>query len=270
MTTTTRNIGLGTPPEEVSLQDHLVVVGSVKSLAEALPAEAVVEPNMPMPVYISECTTMIVGAKEHFEALSAVGYTAEMLKSAEDRAIAAISAQAVWNTERRGGHSESVVQLIAESEQKRDDLVAASALALRKNPDGLRRLDMIREGDSIPDMIADLGDLAVLLTDAKPLYQAINLDVDAEASAAAKLRDQLQGTLAHESVAKSLSGSKEMRDRIYTLSKEALAELREFASFAFRNDKTDRRRNLFVSAYQRRTRRKRRREEAQAQQTAAV
>jgi len=52
-------------------------------------------------------------------------------------------------------------------------LVAASALALRKNPEGLRRPDMIREVDTIPDTIADLGDLAVLLIDAKDFYQAI-------------------------------------------------------------------------------------------------
>jgi len=269
MNTKVKQITLGTPPEEVSLQDHLSVLESVRSLAEALPAETVTEPNLPMPVYINECTTMIVGAKEHFEVLSAVGYTTQMLQSAEDRVVATISAQAVWNAERRGGHSEEVTQLIARCEQKRDDLVAASMLALRNNLEGLRRLDMIREGDSIADMIADLGDLAVLLTDAKSYYQAINLEVDTEASEAAKLRDELRGALAQEDVAQSLSGSKEMRDRVYTLSAESIAELRAFASFAFRNDKTDRRRQLFTSAYIRRRNRRNRRAAAEQSNNAS-
>jgi len=75
---------------------------------------------------------------------------------------------------------------------------------------------------------------------------------------------------AQEGVARSLSGSKEMRDRVYTLSRESIAELRVFASFAFRNDKTDRRRQLFTSAYIRRRNRRNRRAAAEQSSNASA
>lgn len=85
----------------------------------------------------------------------------------------------------------------------------------------------------------------------------INLDVDAEATRAAALRDKLKELIADEKVAKSLKGYKELRDRIYVLTRDSLAEIRCFAEYAFRKDKTEARRKLFVSAFRKRKRSRR-------------
>jgi hypothetical protein len=191
-----------------------------------------------------------------------------MLEKAEASVLAAISAQAVWNAERRSGPSEALTRLIAECKETREDLIAASILALRNNSKRKRRLAAIRKGSSLAHVAASLGDLAVLLTDAKSSYRAINLDAKAEAAKAAKLGEQLRAALAQEEVAKSLSGSKEMRDRSFTLSKAAIKELREFALFAFRKDKTDTRRQLFSSGYLRK-RNRRLRQQRRARQNNA-
>ena len=125
--------------------------------------------------------------------------------------------------------------------------------------EGKRRVSMIREGEGLADLVSDLNDQAVLLTDFRPRFEAIRVDVDAESQKAAKLRDDLQAALAEEDVAKTLTGYKELRDRIFTLTKRSLQELRAFASFAFRKDKTNSRRNLFTSSYIRRKKSQRKR-----------
>jgi hypothetical protein len=133
-------------------------------------------------------------------------------------------------------------------------MLSAADLALRHTQKGLDRISMIREGEGLPDLVSDLGDLALLFTDFRPEFVAIKTDVDGDAAKAAKTAFDLKTVLATEDVAKTLTGNKELRDRIYTLTARALDEVRSFATHAFRHDKTNARRNLFTSAYLRRKR----------------
>ncbi len=242
--------------ETRTLEDNIAVVDTIRETAMSLPADAVRDPDVPIPVVLDEMSTTVIATREHSEALSQVGVTPAMSDTFEKRVNCLKAAQVVWNAEKAKGRTEANIAMNDEAEEVRDDLVASAGLALRNNPGGLRRLEIIREGDSLPDLIADLQDLAVLITDARPLFEAINMDVDESSAKASRLSKDLQKTLATAEVAKTLSNSKEMRDRIYTLTKESLKEIRLFAAFAFRKDKSNNRRSLFTSAYLRRKNRK--------------
>jgi hypothetical protein len=236
----------------VTLQENMEVVESVRERAFSLPADSVKAPDMPIAVFLDELTTTALAVEEHFDALAAVGFTRQMMDSFGYYVKCLRAAQAVWNAEKSNGRTEDNIVMIEKAENVREDLISASVLALRKNIEGQRRLQVIREGDSMADLVADLQDLGVLITDARPLFEAINMNVDETAALAAKLSKDLQTALSTEDVAKSLSNSKEMRDRVFTLTKENLSEVRLFADFAFRKDKTNNRRSLFMSAYNRR------------------
>jgi hypothetical protein len=241
-----------------SIKDHQQVVETLRKEAEALGAGEFGEPDVPIKVFIDELRTTLLATEQHFSSLAAVGYTEAMAAILEWRAAALESVQTLWSAERRGGRSEAVASLIEGAEEVRGDLLSASDLALRHSDAGRHRVSAIREGEGLADLVFDLNDLAALLTDFRAEFEAIKLDVDAEAERAARARDDLKRALAEEDVAKTLTGYKELRDRIFALTKRSLDETRAFAAFAFRKDKTSQRRHLFTSAYNRRRNRRNR------------
>ncbi len=232
-----------------TLEEHQAVVAEVGHLAAAIPAEAIRDLDMPMPTAIDEGFAVVLAARENYDALSRVGVTHAMIDHYEQLLLSMSSSQSIWQMERRGGRNEETAAMIDEAEKLRNFLTDAAELALRNNLEGQRRLETIREGDGIPDLVSDLDLFTLLLTEAKTLFEAIHIDVEEQANRAGGMRDSLRKVLAEEDVAKALSGSKEMRDRIYTLVKDKQQELRMFASFAFRDDKTNKRRGLFASSY---------------------
>ena len=56
-----------------TIEDHLRLVEAVKVEAEALPAGAFGDPDMPVKIFLDEIRTALLAAREHFDALSAVG-----------------------------------------------------------------------------------------------------------------------------------------------------------------------------------------------------
>ena len=58
---------------------------------------------------------------------------------------------------------------------------------------------------------------------------------------------------------KTLSAAKDTRDRVFTLADDAISEIRAYAKFAFRKDRSPSRINLFTSDYNRRRNQRRRR-----------
>ncbi len=245
-----------------TLEEHQAVVEKVSHLAEAIPTDAIRELDIPISTSVDEGFAIVLAARENYDVLSKVGVTHEMIDHYEQLLFSMSSSQSIWQMERRGGRNEETAAVIDEAEKLRNFLTDASELALRNNLEGQRRLETIREGDGIPDLVSDLDLYTLLLTEARPLFKAICINSDEQANKAAGMRDALRKVLAVEDVAKALSGSKEMRDRIYTLVKEKQQELRMFASFAFRGDKTNKRRGLFASSY---LRKRNRRARAKAQ-----
>jgi hypothetical protein len=253
-----------------SIEEHLAVIDQVKAEAMALDADGFSAPDIPVKIYLDELRTSVLAARQYFDALDAVGYTAPMLARLDQLLEALTSVQAVWNTERRGGRSEAVADLIEAGEAEREEHLSAADLALRHDDAGLERIGLIREGEGLADLTADLGDLALLMTDFRDAFKAIKVDAKAAAGSAVSMQKRLQQALAEERVGKSLKGYKELRDRIWALSKFELSELRAFSTRAFRKDKTNARRHLFTSTYTRRRDQRARRKRAEAQATSGA
>ena len=117
--------------------------------------------------------------------------------------------------------------------------------------------------------MADQLDLAQLVRDASPQFAAIRMDPVDLATRLEQTGKQLQEGLSQEEAQKSLSNTKELRDRFYTLCLEPLREMRAFADFAFRKDRSNNRRFAYTSAYKRRINRKTLRNRAAAAVAAA-
>lgn len=242
-----------------SVEEHKQQVAAVRAEAAALPVDRVIDPGMPIKTFVDEASTTLEAARRYLAELTAVGLAESMVEALDRHLKALVSAQVLWNTERGVSRSETVLQVVSDSEAHRQYLLEAADLALRNVPDAAGRLSLIREGEGLADLSSDLTDLTVLLTDYRTEFNAIRMDVDASADKTAALQVGLKSAMAEEDVAKTLSGYKEMRDRCFVLVHRDLQEIRAFARFAFRDDKGNSRRFLFASTYTRRRDRKARR-----------
>ena len=244
---------------KITLKELIGVVDMVRDVAEGLTPDEVREPDMPVMVMLDELSNTVLAAKEHMAALAAVGVTEEMVARLERYTNGLRAAQAICVAERTRGRNDDNIAQVEDAETLREDLMAGATLALRNDTDGQRRVAEIREGEGLADLIDDLRNLSILITEKRSLFEAINMDVDTMATKASETSQGLQQMLSEEDVAKSLTNSKEMRDRVYTLAKDALKEIRLFAAYAFRKDKSNNRRLVFTSAYMRRKNRRRNR-----------
>ncbi|MBI5498022.1 MAG: hypothetical protein HY904_23675 [Deltaproteobacteria bacterium] len=238
--------------EPTTLQQHKDVVKTLQSLLDALPVDAVKSPDIPIDHFLDEGFTAQAASEQYADALKAVGMPPDLPAALAARLGVLRSAQALWNAEQRKGRAPGTVVLIERLERNRHETLIAGDLACRHSTEALARLSRIREGDGLPDLIQDGVDCAVLLTDARPLFEAINFNVDAMAAQLSGDAKALQDALAKEDAVRTLTGSKDIRDRVYTLVLGPLGDLRMFAAYAFRNDRNNTRRNAFTSGYVRR------------------
>jgi hypothetical protein len=232
--------------------DHRQRLAAWQERMDALPVDAVRIPGMPVPVFVDEGHSAVAAAREHREVLEAAGMPAELPERLAEALAALASSQALWQAENVRGRSPELRELVVAAEALRADALAAGDLALRRNPEGLRRLSTIREGDGLPDLLADLTGLALLVGDARPHFESVKIDAPALAKTLEETAARLRSQLGREDAAKSLSRAKESRDRMYSLCVEALEDVRAFAAYAFRNDRGNQRRVPFLSAHARR------------------
>jgi hypothetical protein len=245
-------------------------VDNLLQVAHGLPADAIKVPDMPMPTFFDEGFGYVASAREHKKELLAVGMPEALIDQLETCLQATQAQQTAWNTEQNKGRSEELKKQIAEAESLRGDSLAACDLALRNNADGQRRLAAIREGEGLPDLVADHHDMERLIMDNAPLFAAVKLEPEKMAAQHRDTAARLQQGLSQEEAQKSVSTAKELRDRLYTLTLEPIREIRAFADFAFRKDRGNNRRFAFTSAYIRRRNRRSARNVAAAALTAAA
>ncbi len=232
--------------------DYRAFVDAVRAEAAGLPTSAVAAPDMPVRTLLEEGLTAAAAVKLHFDALAEAGLTEAHAAALARSLLALQGAEALWRTTRCRCRSEALQRTLDEARSRCRFLMDASRLALRCEPDGLRRLSRMRDIAGRADLASTLGDLAVLISDYASLFEAVRLDPDALSKDAARLRDAVYAASAEEAVANADPDAKDLRDRCAVLAKRALAEVRAFARFAFRSDTSDERRGPFLSEYGRR------------------
>jgi hypothetical protein len=132
----------------------------------------------------------------------------------------------------------------------RDQLIHAFRYAFRNNPDLLNRVDEIAEGNGNADMVQDFNDLAILGKANIKLLEAIHFDtalLDEVANKSDEMADLLGRTNGDRL---SENESKIMRDRMYTLLKQTVDQIRDCGKYVFWRDEN--RLRGYSSAYYRR------------------
>ena len=118
-----------------TLEDHQAIVMTMKPAADALPAEAVRAPVIPIPMFLEEGLAMAAASREHFDALAKVGVSQEQIDEMYKLFVALGSAQAVWQAERRNGRDEPERSCDADLGRQEDDTPSRPGRRRRRHPD---------------------------------------------------------------------------------------------------------------------------------------
>jgi hypothetical protein len=241
---------LTTPPTKKlphSTPSHLARIDQALAIAQALPAELVRRPSLPVTELLRDARSVAAAAETWRDALVARGLSEHLASDLVARADALSQAQAMWLAERsRGLKATGSTLVLREAELLRSDVLALLALALRRSRDGLARLEALTNGEGIADLLRDLETLAHLVRDAAVALAAINEDAAALGRAIEKAHKAVHSAVSKEA-GDVLSSSKDTRDRLAVLVEDGIDEVRAFAAVAFRNDPTQDRRGAFVT-----------------------
>jgi hypothetical protein len=206
----------------------------------ALTADQVTAPNIPHAVFQEEAGAMIAEIERSDtlrERLYKTRVTPAKVGHAKILLAALMLAQRAWNRVRTGRDAQDLVDAVERAEALRADILEAVDYDLKGDRVAEGRIAAIREGEGVPDLIDDLGDLRVLLADHEAVMRADELfDYDQT------LRD-IDDVLAIISPLRSDKvfdaervRAKDTRDRAWTLAIAAVRELREGGRRAFSKD----------------------------------
>jgi hypothetical protein len=168
-----------------------------------------------------------------------------------------ISAQAHWGAARTFGIADVTIQVSVDRlEILRDEMLAQAAFYF-KSADDQKRIAEIREGDGLPDMIADARGLVLMI---RPNRQLI-LDpefktewLDEAIEVADKVEKALASRKAVTAVEPQGQQMRRIRDRTVARVQSLVTEIREYGKHAYRRNPKIL--AAFASEYLRRKRRK--------------
>lgn len=230
------------------------------STAQALKEENIQTPRIPVGIYLQEAEDLFQVALSDKSKLLATGLPEQIVDQLPVYAGATREAQSLWAKElQMRADAEAQWQIESpKAYELRDKLLHTFGYAFRKDASLLSRLKAIRDGHGHADMIQDLNDLAVLGQSAEPLLVQINCDMQ-EIEQAYKLSDSLATVLARSNGERtSKNETKILRDRMYTLLKASVDEIRDCGKYIFWKDEA--KRKQYSSAYERRMRGKAKKE----------
>jgi hypothetical protein len=215
----------------------------------AIPEEKIVEPNLPVDIYLQESENLKQWSVQDAAVLATIGITRAKIDELSVRAGACREAQSVWYKDQ---HSQQEAQRKWGIQSPlafnlRDELVHTFRYAYRADVSLSARVAGIAEGNTNADMIQDLNDLAVLGRNNTAPLAAIGFNL-ALLDQAANTADTMANLLALANGDKAFQNeSKQMRDRAYTYLKELVDEIREAGKYLFW--RTPKRFQGYVSKY---------------------
>lgn len=216
-------------------------MSSTTDYNELLPVISAINPadvltlNIPIDVFVQEAENLYHWSMSDQQALTKVGLDWDLVLSLPARAGACREAQSLWNKERntRQEAEQAWKDQAPAAFDLRDQLIHDFRFAFRKSDGLLSRVDEIAQGDTNSDMVQDLNDLAVLGKDHTDLLSVINFDLPL-LDQATELSDGMGDLLgATNGERKEVSETMLIRDKAYTLLKQAVDEIRECGKFVF-------------------------------------
>jgi len=197
------------------------------------------EPYMPVGIYIQEAEDLAKWAEKDKEKLLAAGLPEGIIEGIPSKAGALREAQSIWMKEMRERDEAELEwkEKSPEAYEYRDEMLATMRYAFRQRDDLLEKVSMIAEGYGHADMIQDLNDAAVLARENEALIRAIGKD-ESFWEKGALLSDEMADLRARANGEKyEENQNKLMRDRMYTLLKQDVDEVKACGKYVFRKDK---------------------------------
>ena len=205
---------------------------------KAVPKEQIKQCDMPVGIYLHECEKLHTRASADLPQLTAVGMTAELLAKLLPYTGALRTAESNWaelNTIREENKEAWKAEWPAFLEF-RTDLIENMDFAYRNNEALLKKLAVIKQGDSHADAIQDMANLSVLgkanLAPLEAIYYDITL-IDKATEDADRMSGLLGAVNGHMYVDDEI---KVIRDQAFTLTKQVVDEIRKYGRFVFRKD----------------------------------
>ncbi|MGQ1889480.1 hypothetical protein ACT29H_03470 [Thermophagus sp. OGC60D27] len=196
-------------------------------------------PYMPVGIYIQEAEDLAKWAEKDKEKLLAAGLPEGIIEGIPSKAGALREAQSIWMKEMRERDEAELEwkERSPEAYEYRDEMLATMRYAFRQRDDLLEKVSMIAEGYGHADMIQDLNDAAVLARENETLIRAIGKD-ESFWEKGALLSDEMADLRARANGEKfEENQNKRMRDRMYTLLKRDVDEVKACGKYLFRKDK---------------------------------
>ncbi len=229
--------------------------------AKNLDKKQIQVPYIPVGIYLQEAEDLSHWSKDDLEELVKAGLQKKSITDLPILTGACREAQSLWMKDQQT-RKEAEEKWSIESPKAfdfRNQLLHSFRYAFRNNPELMSNVDEIAEGYGNADMVQDLNDLAILGKGYIKLFEAINFDMALLDEAAAK-SDELATLLASANGDRlSENELKEMRDRMYTLLKHVVDEIRDCGKYVFWRDEN--RLKGYTSAYQKRLNAKKRKPE---------
>jgi hypothetical protein len=215
-------------------QDLLDLLPEIK----AVPKEQIKYCDMPIGTYVYEIENLHTRANADLPKLTAVGMNAGLVPNLLAYTGALRTAESNWqelNTVRDDAKEAWKAEWPAFIEF-RNDLIENMDFAYRNSETLLKKLAIIKEGDSQADAVQDMANLSVLgKANLAPLetisFDAVLLDK------AAQDADRMGGLLGAVNGEMYVDDEiKVIRDQAFTLTKQVADEIRKYGRFVFRKD----------------------------------
>jgi hypothetical protein len=216
-----------------------------------LAASEVKEPGMPHATFQEEAGAMLdaIEADDAVrERLLKTKVTAAALARARVLLGALLLAQRAWGRVRAGRDAQELVDAVEQAEGLRADALEALAYTLEGDRKAEGRIAAIREGEGVPDLIDDLGDLRLLIEDHEAQMRGDALfEYDETLDAIDALLETIKPLRSDKVFDAERRYAKDTRDRAWTLALAAIRAIRAGGRRAFSKDPV--RLKLFQSAY---------------------
>jgi hypothetical protein len=206
---------------------------------DAIPSADVRTPNVRVAVYHQDTNDLktLVARDDIRARLLAVGLEQSTLTALPVALDASRSAQSAWvvSTDR----SKPTAQRDREQRgyEHRSEMIAACRWNLRANRAVQAALDVISEGDGIPDLIQDLRDIGALTEANLPAFaRDETFDAKEAVETARSLADEIAAGQSSFTTDEGSTKAKDLRDRAWTHLWNLDSEIRAAARHAYRND----------------------------------
>lgn len=199
-------------------------------MLHAIPVNEVKYPSMPIAVYIQEAYDLYTFSKDHLPQLLAAGLSPGLHESLAARVDLCIKAQSAWASDQATNPAKAELE---EARQFMAELIRLYRYGLRQQPQHLKRIRRIANQRSNAALFQNLLTMAIIGEEDRELFLPPGLD-PALPARARYLSDYLPALYAeYTNKQKSKSDSRRLRDRAFTLLKQAVDELRICGRYLF-------------------------------------